>query len=248
MQTPPATPPPPGQLATFLGWFSLGLGVPQLLAPGAVNRLIGVHDDGKSRFWQRMVGVRELAAAAGILTQRRPTGWLWARVAGDVDDLVLLGAAWSAKRDSSLRLALATSWVAAVTAADGYAASRFTSDPEVTKGEQKPARAAVTIGRSRDEVEGRWQLFREDVAWDGVVSFKDAPGDRGTEVHAEVSGGLRLVTKEWVLADLRRFKQIVETGEVVRSEGTPEGPSVAALINQRPAQPLSPAGAEGSRS
>ena len=37
--------------------------------------------------------------------------------------------------------------------------------------------------------------------------------------------------------DLRRFKQVVETGEVVRSNGSPQGTDTVA---QRPAQP--PAG------
>jgi uncharacterized membrane protein len=38
--------------------------------------------------------------------------------------------------------------------------------------------------------------------------------------------------------DLRRFKQVVETGEVVRSEGSPEGSRTRRLISQRPAQPV----------
>ena len=37
---------------------------------------------------------------------------------------------------------------------------------------------------------------------------------------------------------LRHFKQQVETGEVPRSEGTPEGESVGRKFKQRPAQPL----------
>jgi hypothetical protein len=38
--------------------------------------------------------------------------------------------------------------------------------------------------------------------------------------------------------DLRRFKQIVETGEIVRSDSTPQGHLLANHIKQRPAQPL----------
>ena len=33
------------RLATGLGWFSFGLGVAQVVAPGAVCRLIGVNDN-----------------------------------------------------------------------------------------------------------------------------------------------------------------------------------------------------------
>jgi uncharacterized membrane protein len=34
--------------------------------------------------------------------------------------------------------------------------------------------------------------------------------------------------------DLRRFKQLIETGEVLRSDGSPEG---TGRVKQRPAQP-----------
>jgi uncharacterized membrane protein len=89
-----------------------------------------------------------------------------------------------------------------------------------------------------------------DVANDGTVRFVDAPGDRGTEVHLELRydlpGGRMagLLAKlfgedpvQQVKDDLRRFKQVLETGEVVRSEGTPEGVHARRLLRQRPAQP-----------
>jgi uncharacterized membrane protein len=93
-----------------------------------------------------------------------------------------------------------------------------------------------------------------DVASEGTVRFAPAPGDRGTEVVVEVdyqssvpkvaslvkklSGdepGMQL--KE----DLRRFKQLLEAGEVLRSDGSPEGPDSWRLLHQRPARPLSDA-------
>src|SRR5215213_10148653 len=71
------------QLAKALGWFSIGLGLAQLAAPGEVARFIGVHDDRDTRKLMRGVGLRELTSGLGILTQPRPAGWLWARVGGD---------------------------------------------------------------------------------------------------------------------------------------------------------------------
>ena len=41
---------------------------------------------------------------------------------------------------------------------------------------------------------------------------------------------------------VRRFKQLLETGEVVRSEGSPGGTSARGQLKQRPAQPLGAAG------
>jgi hypothetical protein len=38
--------------------------------------------------------------------------------------------------------------------------------------------------------------------------------------------------------DLRRFKQVVETGQVTRSDATPDGHLLAGHLKQRPAQPL----------
>jgi uncharacterized membrane protein len=37
--------------------------------------------------------------------------------------------------------------------------------------------------------------------------------------------------------DLRRFKQVLETGEVVRSEGSPDGTRTQRQLRQRAAQP-----------
>jgi len=44
--------------------------------------------------------------------------------------------------------------------------------------------------------------------------------------------------RQQVRDDLRRFKQVMETGEVVRSDGTPEGMYTPRLLHQRPARPL----------
>ncbi|MFF0316193.1 SRPBCC family protein [Micromonospora sp. NPDC005252] len=89
------------------------------------------------------------------------------------------------------------------------------------------------------------------VANAGRVRFAPAPGDRGTEVRVQLryappAGALgRSVAKlfgaepeQQVRDDLRRFKQVLEAGEVVRSEGSPNGISVRQQAMQRPAQPL----------
>jgi uncharacterized membrane protein len=116
-------------------------------------------------------------------------------------------------------------------------------------------KAAITVLRPREEVERLWQSPEHRLEYlanaDAAVSFKDAPGDRGTEIHVDldtsVPGGKlgELVQKlvstaplAKVKDDLRRFKQQIETGEVPRSDGTPEGEAVERKFKQRPAQPL----------
>jgi uncharacterized membrane protein len=302
----PRAPSPEGEITRFLGWFSLGLGVPQTLAPGRVNRLIGVRDDTSSRTWQRIVGARELAAAAGIFSRPRPAGWLWGRVAGDIKDLALLGAAWRNKEQRAGRLAAATASVAGITAVDAFTAARMSRVPKgVTKDPSFRVKASTTVRRSPEELYSFWRDFanlprfmahldavetRPDgsshwratgpagmhVEWDaeivserpgeliawrtlegsevvhtGIVGFVPAPGDRGTEVHVDIdyappagrAGSIiaKLFGEEpelQVRDDLRRLKQVMETGEVVRSEGTPEGTLARRLVAQRPAQPL----------
>jgi hypothetical protein len=104
--------------------------------------------------------------------------------------------------------------------------------------------AAITVFRPREEVQRRWQEQDSDLS----PNFVDAPGDRGTEIHveleepgkiAEVAGKLTGKDEQAQAMDqLRRFKQLVETGEITRSEGTPEGEAGERKLKQRPAQPL----------
>jgi uncharacterized membrane protein len=271
------------RIAEGLGWFSLGLGAAQLLAPGGLNRLAGIRDDAAARFAQRFVGVREVGAFAAIMTDRpRPVLPLWSRVGGDLMDLALLARAWEGKRESAPRLALTIAGIAAVTGLDAYAAIRHTEAERRRKpkaeGEGKSpgggpvqVKAAVTIRKSREEVEPAWRTFEADGGlrgWrsdaakaeedggDGVahLRFVEAPADQGTEVHAGLSyeptaGKVgELLAKalgddpaQKVKDDLRRFKQVVETGQVVRSEAKPDGTRTTMSLKERPAQPL-PAG------
>src|SRR3954469_12126520 len=76
--------------ARGLGWFSVGLGLAQIIAPRAVCRLVGMPP---VTTFTRLCGLRELACGIGILTQGDATPWMKARVAGDVMDLACLTAA-----------------------------------------------------------------------------------------------------------------------------------------------------------
>jgi uncharacterized membrane protein len=84
-----------------------------------------------------------------------------------------------------------------------------------------------------------------------AVTFRSAPGNRGTEIHidrghgrpggklGEIAGSrFGVPVRAKVKDDLRRFKQLVEMGEIPRSDATPEGESAEHKLKQRPAQPL----------
>ncbi len=118
------------------------------------------------------------------------------------------------------------------------------------------AHAAITVYRTREEVERLWRSSEYRPSYvqgaDAAVRFVDASGDRGTEIHVdlerELPGGrlaevVAKLTSAAPLAkvkdDLRHFKQYVETGEIARSDGAPEGERAERKFKQRPAQPLS---------
>lgn len=147
---------PNEQLAGFLGWFSFGLGLSQVIAPRAMSRLVRIDDDGKNAVLMRALGIRELTSGIGILSQQHPTGWVWSRVAGDMMDLAMLGRAMSSSDNSRGRAAMATAAVLGVTALDVMAGPQLKSSPNTAVAPKTEpgiqVRKSVTIGRSPDEV------------------------------------------------------------------------------------------------
>ena len=82
-------------------------GVAEVIAPEKLAKLIGTR--GRHTGLIRAYGMREIAAGLGILTQRRPAGWVWSRVAGDALDLATLGAAFASPKAKPGKLAAANS-------------------------------------------------------------------------------------------------------------------------------------------
>jgi hypothetical protein len=77
---------PVDRVTEALGWFSLVLGLAEVLAPRLVTRALGATKPTLVRSY----GVREIAAGMGLLAGHRPRFWLWARVIGDALDLMSL--------------------------------------------------------------------------------------------------------------------------------------------------------------
>jgi uncharacterized membrane protein len=285
----------------MLGWFSAGLGVPQVSMPGGFARAIGIGDGPRQRAAMVFVGMREVAAAAGLLWQGNPM-WLWGRVAGDLMDLGMLGRALkNHDTEGTIRSIAATAALAGITGFDLYAAISRSGRKSMVD-----LTATTTITRSRQEVYDQWrhldQLptfmthidsvsmtgqrtshwrasapFGRTVEWDaeitedvpgerivwrsingalvrneGEVRFVSAPTEKDTEVHVRMRYSMpagkagesvaRYFGKNPHQAlgdDLRRFKQVAETGEVVRSEGAPGGKRARREFPQHPARPLS---------
>jgi uncharacterized membrane protein len=159
-------------LTSALGWFSVGLGAAELLAPAAVARVIGIDPD-ENRGLLRVFGLRELIAGVGILTRPRPTYWMWNRVLGDSMDLAALGRAMRSPQNDRARLGLATAAVLGVTALDIATSLAYTRGeppaggraghddesyrvPEMVDGTQQLG-AVITINKPIEEVYAFWK-------------------------------------------------------------------------------------------
>jgi uncharacterized membrane protein len=270
-------------VARGLGWFSIGLGAAQILAPRAVARVTGLPFPPA---FVMLCGLRELACGVGILSESNVSAWMKARVVGDALDLAALGAAW-ARGGEPNRLALSAAAAAGVTALDTYC-SRELDRPLQTP--PRHIRATIGVNRPREQLYAFWRELpnlprvmphlqsvtplegnrshwvaegpagatvewdseiiddrpNERLAWRSVdgsdiynagsVSFENAPAGRGTYVRVELlyeppAGTLGAsVAKlfgrdagQEVRADLRAFKQLMETGEIATTKGQPSG-------------------------
>ena len=293
------------RLAKGLGWFSIGLGLTELLAPRAIASISGVPNRRTGLI--RLYGLREIASGIAIFTQQNPAGAMWSRVAGDALDLASLGAAATSPDSKKGRLAFATANVLAVTALDVIAAKQLSNGKQGIH-----ASASCIVNLEPDAVYSFWRQFQNfprfmrhiesveelgdgryhwaakgpagmNVEWDamivaddpgkvitwrslensdvdnaGAVRFERAPGGRGTIVRVNIEynpiGGVlgagiaRLFGEEpnqQLDDDLRRFKQVMEIGEVVVSDATLLG---TGYFEQRPARPASPEELEGAES
>jgi len=269
----------PTGLARGLGWFSVALGIGELVAPKKLAQLIGIEEDGATSFVMRLLGAREITAGLGVLAAPQRPGTLWARVAGDIIDLGLLGLAAGTKRTSAPRLAAAVAAVGGVMALDIIAARRA---DKVRDAANQPVIFSVTINKPPREVYDffrkldRLPLFMdwlesvtetsgtrstwvaklpvgtvswdatitedtpgEAIAWEaldslveteGRVTFTRTPGRDMTEVRVEMKLGFsgmgpsaklaKYFAKPQIKGDLRRLKQVIETGEVLMSDAS----------------------------
>jgi hypothetical protein len=102
-------------LARGLGWFSMGLGLLETLAPEQVARWLGVERHAQ---FVRACGMREIANGAAILRQPDRAQWLWARTAGDVMDLAALMSAMNRTNPRRSRVRMSTALVAGIAVLD----------------------------------------------------------------------------------------------------------------------------------
>lgn len=242
------------RLAAGLGWFSIGLGLVEVAAPGALARMIGIRDEARHRLLLRGLGLREIATGIGLLTRRAPAGWLWGRVAGDLMDLSLLGFAYTSPLADRNRLTSAAASVAGVTALDVFCAKDLSVGSAVWRllpqGGPVTVTKTISVNRPVTEVYRFWRDFQnfphfmkhlEVVEVDGSRSHwvSMAPGGSKVEWDAEITSDI----PEQQIAWRSLTGAAIENAGQVRFQPMPggRGTTVRVEIEYRP-----PAGRLGS--
>jgi uncharacterized membrane protein len=152
----------PQQLANGLGWFSIGLGLAEIATPKLVANLIGVTNERKTRKVLRFYGARELAAGLGILSQSNPSGWLWARVAGDVVDISSLCKAMTTDHNDRGKGIATAAALIGVTFADIYCANQLSNGIDKSQNRTTATNSivgSIIIARDPSEIYGFWRDF-----------------------------------------------------------------------------------------
>jgi hypothetical protein len=98
-----------------LGWFSIGLGLAEMLMPRTLSKQLGMQ---AKESLLRFYGAREMATGIGILTSGNPAPWLWGRVGGDALDLATLATGLDEHNPCKGNVAISLAVVAGVTALD----------------------------------------------------------------------------------------------------------------------------------
>ena len=221
------------RLAKGLGWFSVGLGLAELLAPRAIASISGVSN--KHTGLIRLYGLRELAAGVTIFSQQQPAAGVWSRVAGDALDLVSLGRAATSPSAKRGRVAFATANVLAVTALDVICAMQLSRN-----GSQGiHAKGSCVVNRPVEEIYSFWRRFENLPRF---MRHLEAVTDLGDgRSHWKVTGpaGMEVEWDATIIADVpnevitwRSLENAdVDNAGAVRFEALPGGRGTIVRVN-----------------
>jgi uncharacterized membrane protein len=179
-----------------LGWFSIGLGLSQVLMPGRMSKFIGLKNH---RGLMRVLGIREIASGLGIVSQNRPALPMWARVGGDVMDLALLSGALTKSKGNRRRMFAATAAVAGVTALDYYYSKRVTEKKAAA--EPEPITKSITINRSSEDLYRVWRNFQNLPKFMKHIEKVEILGENRSRWTAKIPGGKRIQWESEILLD-----------------------------------------------
>lgn len=242
-------------LATFLGWFSVGLGALELLAPSAVARAIGVRPTPAWNGLLQLFGLREISTGAGILKNPTSREWVGMRVGGDALDLMTLGVALSQSVHPARTLA-AMGFVLGATLLDVAGSERLAERRKLPArglaGTPEPiVLRSITVGRPVEEVYAFWNDFTNFPRFMQHVESVEALDDKRSRWQATGPAGTRA---EWIAEIVeRRDGELISwqtvdeptlyhTGKVT-FRAAPRGEGTVVTVEMRYAPPGGPLGA-----
>ena len=169
--------------ARALGWFSIGLGLSELLMPEKLARAIGFR---RNPLWLRVMGAREIAAGIGILAAQRPgAGLLQLRVLGDAIDLGLLASAWGPAGRHRDRLSVATAAVVGVTVLDVLATRQLASQAR----EPLQLHSSIAVQGTPDTIYRRLRELRRLPEYLSHVASIELQGEQGFRLQSDIDFG-----------------------------------------------------------
>jgi uncharacterized membrane protein len=208
-------------LAKGIGWFSIGLGLAEVAAPGKIAQLIGMGDQPGKRTLLRFYGFREIAAGVGILSGRRTDGWMWGRVAGDVVDIATLGSAMGSEAANRRRLATATAAVLGVTALDVYCGRELTR--MASENGRISFKNTIIINRSPQDVYSFWRDLKNIPRFMNRLESVQVMSEKLSHWRAKAPAGVNL---EWDSEIIRDEPNSLITWRSVEGSGTSTSGSV----------------------
>jgi uncharacterized membrane protein len=184
------------RLAKGLGWFSIGLGLAELLAPRAIANISGVSN--KHTGLIRLYGLREIGSGITIFSQNKPTEGVWSRVVGDALDLTSLGIAATNPEAKLGRVAFATANVLAVTALDVICAM------QLSKGGNHGihAKGSCIVNLPPEEVYSYWRNFQNLPRFMQHLDAIHDLGDGRSHWKAKGPAGMEVEWHATIIADV----------------------------------------------
>ena len=182
------------KVARGLGWFSIGLGLAQLVAPRAVAAMCGLG--GSPTGLIRMCGLREIASGVLIIGRGgKPAAGMWSRVAGDAMDLATLAGAAALPRTDKRALAITTATVLGVTALDVLCAQELSrKDGTMTEDGALRVTRSITIRRRPDEI---YQFWRDVENFPRFMTHLQSVRATGADTSHWVASAPGGTTVEW---------------------------------------------------
>ena len=244
----------PNALAGGLGWFSLGLGLTELVAPQLITRALGMR--GREGL-VRSYGVREIAAGAGILATDGPSRapWMWARVGGDLLDIATVARASDRHRSPKGTTGATLAMLAGVTLVDAWCASRLSGgdarlprQSEVNAGRRPSGAAYLRYSEGVENVDPD-----EEEVFEKIIAVMAKGGDEVRERHGralrtshakahgllrgelEVAAGLPPELRQGLFSEARSYPVVIRLAQVPgepledRRVSTPRGMAIKVL-------------------